>query len=315
MIALKVIGLSHRPQIIVSRPASIRLAMAISPSRLSSSTAPISRRYMRTGSSVRSTVSFFFSRTIALAVAGSTSSTPRRRPRPRCVVLVGFLVLDDVDAHLAERGHDVLDLLGGHLVLRQRLVELVIGDVAALLGAGDQLLERGFVEVDQRRIAGLGLLVRAPPPVRLRHLQPCSTVGLQSSSASNQCRKLRYPLRRARSGAAAAPGSAASSPSSFSRAVAAASAASSPGLAASVSIARIRSRRARSGSASRRVKENPSPVPAERLQQSSPATLSQYGIEGLGIKRGVGHRRFEQQHRASAAMPGSAIGSAAIASP
>ena len=63
MIALKVIGLSHRPQIIVSRPASMRLAMAISPSRESSSTAPISRRYMRTGSSVRSTVSFFFSRT------------------------------------------------------------------------------------------------------------------------------------------------------------------------------------------------------------------------------------------------------------
>ena len=33
MIALKVIGLSHSPQIIVSRPASMRLAMAISPSR------------------------------------------------------------------------------------------------------------------------------------------------------------------------------------------------------------------------------------------------------------------------------------------
>ena len=35
-------------------PASMRLAMAISPSRESSSTEPISRRYMRTGSSVRS---------------------------------------------------------------------------------------------------------------------------------------------------------------------------------------------------------------------------------------------------------------------
>ena len=54
MIALKVIGLSQRPQIMMSRPASMRLAMAISPSRESSSTAPISRRYMRTGSSVRS---------------------------------------------------------------------------------------------------------------------------------------------------------------------------------------------------------------------------------------------------------------------
>ena len=41
------------PPIIMSRPASMRLAIAISPSRDSSSTLPISRRYMRTGSSVR----------------------------------------------------------------------------------------------------------------------------------------------------------------------------------------------------------------------------------------------------------------------
>ena len=54
MMAWKVSGLSHRPAIIASRPASMRLAMAISPSRDSSSTEPISRRYMRTGSSVRS---------------------------------------------------------------------------------------------------------------------------------------------------------------------------------------------------------------------------------------------------------------------
>ena len=51
--ARKVSGLSHRPPIISSRPASIRLAIAISPSRDNSSTEPISRRYMRTGSSVR----------------------------------------------------------------------------------------------------------------------------------------------------------------------------------------------------------------------------------------------------------------------
>jgi len=51
--ALMVSGLSQMPPIIFSRPASMRLAMAISPSRESSSTEPISRRYMRTGSSVR----------------------------------------------------------------------------------------------------------------------------------------------------------------------------------------------------------------------------------------------------------------------
>ena len=54
MMAWKVSGLSQSPAIIASRPASMRLAMAISPSRDRSSTEPISRRYMRTGSSVRS---------------------------------------------------------------------------------------------------------------------------------------------------------------------------------------------------------------------------------------------------------------------
>jgi hypothetical protein len=82
MIALKVIGLSQRPQIIVSRPASIRLAIAISPSRLSNSTAPISRRYIRTGSSVRSTVSFFFS-TMKRSPSPSPASSSALRARPR----------------------------------------------------------------------------------------------------------------------------------------------------------------------------------------------------------------------------------------
>ena len=46
-------GLEHNPRIILSRPASIRFAISISPSRDSNSTEPISRRYIRTGSSVR----------------------------------------------------------------------------------------------------------------------------------------------------------------------------------------------------------------------------------------------------------------------
>ncbi len=53
MMAWKVSGLSHSAAIIASRPASMRLAMAISPSRESSSSEPISRKYMWKGSSVR----------------------------------------------------------------------------------------------------------------------------------------------------------------------------------------------------------------------------------------------------------------------
>ena len=116
MIAWKVSGLSHSPAIIASRPASMRLAMAISPSRDSSSTEPISRRYMRTGSSVRSAGS-------ELRVA--TAVVPRRLDDFAAfgLFLVGglgvFLVrlfrvlaFDDIDAHLAEHRVHVLDLIG-----------------------------------------------------------------------------------------------------------------------------------------------------------------------------------------------------------
>ena len=156
MIASKVIGLSHRPQIMMSRPASMRLAMAISPSRESNSTAPISRRYMRTGSSVRSVGSFL----VAAAGRGPPSSSGIDLVLGRGLVLlvlvvVGFLILDDVDAHVVERGHDVLDLLGRHLVLGKASLISSIGDDAALLGARDHLLDRRVVEVEQRGIAGL----------------------------------------------------------------------------------------------------------------------------------------------------------------
>ena len=60
MVAWKVSGLSHRPAIIASRPASMRLAIAISPSRESSSIDRIARRYIPTGSSARSDGSAFF---------------------------------------------------------------------------------------------------------------------------------------------------------------------------------------------------------------------------------------------------------------
>ena len=114
MIALKVIGLSHRPQIMMSRPASMRLAIAISPSRESNSTAPISRRYMRTGSSVRSTASFL---TAAAgrgppSSSGSTSSSAGSSSfSSSSSSSDAFGALDDVDAHVVERGHHVLDLL------------------------------------------------------------------------------------------------------------------------------------------------------------------------------------------------------------
>ena len=157
MMAWKVSGLSHSPAIIASRPASMRLAMAISPSRESSSTEPISRRYMRTGSSVRSVGSLAWSRPWrsgwrrhgARRLGGALLACGGR--------LLGLVGVDDVDAHVGEHRHGVLDLLGGHLLRGEHLVQLVIGDEAARLRGLDQLLDGGVGHVEHGAIGGLRL--------------------------------------------------------------------------------------------------------------------------------------------------------------
>ena len=158
MMAWKVSGLSHSPAIIASRPASMRLAIAISPSRESSSTEPISRRYMRTGSSVRSAGS------LASDLAGTGALHLDDLVALGLLLLgllalaflllalgFGFLGFDDVDAHLVEHRQDVLDLLGGDLLGGQHGVELFVGDVAALLGGLDHLADAGVRQVQQRQ--------------------------------------------------------------------------------------------------------------------------------------------------------------------
>src|SRR5260370_1421029 len=82
---------------------------------------------------------------------------------PRDTLLAVFarlLGLDDVDAHLAEHGEHVFDLLGIDLLGGQHRVDLVMGHVAAFLGGADELLDRGVGEVEQRqrRVRRLGRL-------------------------------------------------------------------------------------------------------------------------------------------------------------
>ena len=159
MMAWKVRGLSQSPAIMASRPASMRLAMAISPSRDSSSTEPISRRYMRTGSSVRSAGSALAS-VLASAFWGTrarlSSSSAGSSPSAG---FLGVVRLDDVDAHVRQHGHDVLDLVGGIFHRRQEGVELVEGDVALGLGRLQKLLHRLIGKIEKRAVA-LGRLGR-----------------------------------------------------------------------------------------------------------------------------------------------------------
>ncbi len=157
MMAWKVSGLSHRPAIMASRPASMRLAMAISPSRDSSSTEPISRRYMRTGSSVRSVGSLVAVSALATGVAATTARGASAAPSsPAAAALLGLVGVDDVDAHVGQHRHGVLDLLGGHFLGGQHLVQLVIGDEAARLRGLDQLLDCSVRHVEHRAIVRLG---------------------------------------------------------------------------------------------------------------------------------------------------------------
>ena len=143
----------------------MRFAIAISPSRESSSTEPISRRYIRTGSSVRSVGSLasdlagVFGVTSTSSPDSLSSSSGSSRASASSSAF-GFLGLYDVNSHLTHHRQHVFDLLGGDFLRRHHCIELPIGDVAALLGLLDHLLDGGVRQIEQRQrgVGGLGRL-------------------------------------------------------------------------------------------------------------------------------------------------------------
>ncbi len=78
MTALMMAGMREIDLMTESLPRSIRLAIATSPSRVSSGTVPISRRYMRTGSLVLSRAPGVRSSSIPSSVVAG--------PSPRSIV-------------------------------------------------------------------------------------------------------------------------------------------------------------------------------------------------------------------------------------
>ncbi len=73
------------------------------------------------------------------------------------LLLLAFLGLDDVDPHVGEHRHRVLDLVGRDLLRRQNGIQLVQGHVAARLGRLQQTLNGLVGQVEERAIALGGL--------------------------------------------------------------------------------------------------------------------------------------------------------------
>src|SRR6516165_10767683 len=154
--AWKVSGLSQSPAIIASRPASMRLATAISPSRERSFTDAILPKYVRTGSSVRSAGALAVDlagsdvcRISASSLSPSVSSSSSGSSWAAASSPSRAFGLDHVDAHLTEPRQNVLDLLGIDLIRSQQCVDLIVCDIAPPLGGADQRLDGRIGKVEQ----------------------------------------------------------------------------------------------------------------------------------------------------------------------
>ena len=123
----------------------MRLAMRISPSRVSSSTVPISRMYMRTGIGGATELGIdrdqrggsFLDRFLV----GRAGFGEQHRLGVRCLFV-------HRDAHVVDHVDDVFDLLGIDDFARQVIVHLRVREVALLLAPGDQQLQLRLALID-----------------------------------------------------------------------------------------------------------------------------------------------------------------------
>ncbi len=71
-------------------------------------------------------------------------------------LVLGF---HDIDPHFRQGRHGVLDLVRRQLVLRQDLVQFIMGHIPARLGFLDEFLDARIVHVEHRAVSVLGLLL------------------------------------------------------------------------------------------------------------------------------------------------------------
>ena len=115
----------------VRRPRSMRLAMATSPSRVSSGTVPISRqvhadRVVRLVNRTRRQIELDF---FALLAA--------QLEQLRVAVL--SLGIDDLDAGVTQRAEQIVELFGRGQLRGEHVVDLLVEQVTLLLAEGDEL--------------------------------------------------------------------------------------------------------------------------------------------------------------------------------
>ena len=150
---LAISGVREMDLITASLPRSMRRAISTSPSRVSSGTVPISRRYMRTGSLVLSS---------APGVRSSSSSSALRPCGRWLCRRAGILIgVDHFDAGAAEDVEQIVELVGRGDFRRQQLVDLVVQQVALLL-ADDDELPYFVVFSSIERCDALGCYIRVP---------------------------------------------------------------------------------------------------------------------------------------------------------
>ena len=126
--------------------------------------------------------------TLAMGVTVATARGAASAVGGALLRLLGLVGVDDVDAHVGEHRHGVLDLLGGHFLGREHLVQLVIGDEPAGLRRLDQLLDRGIRHIQHGTVRSLGLrllLVLCFSGLGCHSSTPkrCSSVGKREAKA------------------------------------------------------------------------------------------------------------------------------------